>query len=70
MHSIEIVEILRRSTQGVTEPFICRGDAWVDAIPQAWWYIDEEQTLPAEFDLTQMYAHLSEFKNPNFWRVP
>lgn len=45
-------------------------DAWVDAIPQAWWYIDEEQTLAAQIDLTQMYAHLSEFKNPNFWRVP
>ena len=23
---IEIIEVIRRSTQGVTEPFICRGD--------------------------------------------
>ena len=23
---IEIIEVIRRSTQGVTKPFICRGD--------------------------------------------
>jgi hypothetical protein len=78
---VEIVEILRRSEQGVTRPFICRGDeyhdrlssaldAWptiLSEVPDAWWFVDDEQTVPVDFDAQAVEALLRGFENDEFW---
>lgn len=38
-----------------------------DSVPEAWFFADSEQTVPADFDLDAAYCWLLEFQQPDFW---
>lgn len=47
--------------------------AWPDAchnVPEEWWYVDAERTVPTDFDPAAMLTHLSRFRTEDFWSVP
>lgn len=37
------------------------------SIPEAWFFSDPEQTVPADFDLDAVHRWLHEFQQPDFW---
>jgi hypothetical protein len=36
-------------------------------IPEAWWFADDEQTVPVDFDKQAVYELLEGFKSDDFW---
>lgn len=47
--------------------------AWqniVQSIPNAWWYLDAEQTVLAQIDTQHMFSHLNRVSEKDFWRLP
>lgn len=45
-------------------------DQAVGSIPAEWWWVDDEQTVPAAFDLTAAQAALQLCDSSDFWRRP
>ncbi|ALG67333.1 HipA family kinase [Beggiatoa leptomitoformis] len=42
-------------------------DAICNSVPNEWWFIDIEQTIPVDFDLNAIYDQLIHCKNTAFW---
>lgn len=45
-------------------------NAWsqiVNEIPESWWYVDKEMTVPVNFDVDAVYHLLKDFEQQNFW---
>lgn len=46
-------------------------EVWADAcknVPSAWWFVDEEQTVPVDFDPGAALALLNRYVHEDFWR--
>jgi thioredoxin-related protein len=41
-----------------------------NSIPEEWYYIDFEMTVPADFDLKTMLNLLEQCKTNDFWNTP
>ena len=39
-------------------------------IPEEWYYIDPEMTVPVDFSLDDAYQLLKEHERDNFWDTP
>lgn len=47
-------------------------EVWEDAcqnVPPEWWFVDEEQTVPTDFDTAAALALLKRYENEDFWRL-
>lgn len=47
-------------------------EVWTDAcetIPPEWWFVDEEQTVPTDFDPAVAFAVLNRYTDKEFWRM-
>ncbi|MEN8177428.1 MAG: HipA family kinase [Pseudomonadota bacterium] len=45
-------------------------DAWnqiLDEIPESWWYLDAEMTVPVDFNTEAVYELLKGFESEEFW---
>ncbi|MEA3640662.1 MAG: HipA family kinase [Lamprobacter sp.] len=45
-------------------------DAWptiLSEVPDVWWFVDDEQTVPVDFDARAIEALLRGFENDEFW---
>ncbi len=45
-------------------------DKIIQSIPNAWWYLDDEQTVSAQIDTQHIYNHLNRVSGNDFWRTP
>jgi hypothetical protein len=45
-------------------------DNWIESIPEAWWYLDEELTVSAKIDKEQMFQILNRVNKNEFWSLP
>jgi hypothetical protein len=53
-----------------TQRFANALDAWDEIlaeIPEAWWYLDAEMTVPVDFDTDTVYGLLKGFERDEFW---
>jgi hypothetical protein len=41
-----------------------------DTVPAEWWWFDDEETIPADFNRDQAYRCLSRIDEEGFWRLP
>ena len=52
------------------ERFSTALESWnliLDEVPDAWWYVDEERTVPTDFDRDMIYKLLKAFERDEFW---
>jgi hypothetical protein len=43
-------------------------DVICHTIPDEWWFIDPQQTIPTQFDLDEVYSILMRFHDVTFWK--
>ncbi|WP_172117000.1 HipA family kinase [Halomonas hibernica] len=44
--------------------------AIIQSVPDGWWYIDDEMTIPVGFDTEQTHQLLNRVADTNFWNSP
>lgn len=72
--------VFRSQVRGLASDFLKRAEynarlskalnLWPDIlaeIPPQWWFLDQEQTVPADFDKQQAYAWLTQYQQDEFW---
>jgi hypothetical protein len=42
----------------------------IQSVPNEWWYIDDEMSVPVSFDITKILQLLNRVTDPDFWNSP